>query len=221
MIRNTRMTWRIAASALLIAVLGLPVCVVAYWLFVPPYLERRAIETAVLAIPDVELARITGDLDVGITASMILNGGRALELAGVTTDSFGGRGGGVFVSRVADLGALTTGCPVGTEATPAGPSWSGESWTHSLDLHRDGHMSKLLTSPLNGVEDAVARYDELLRLFDAAPRCPDKLRVDTPDDFPWKLFYCVSPVRVGEQVPISQLDCRQPVPRGIGGRPRS
>lgn len=214
------MNWRIAASALLIAVLGFPVCVVAYYVLVAPYLERREIETALLGIPGVELVRTTGDLDVGITASMILTGGRALELAGVTTDSFGGRGGGVFVSRVADLGALTTGCPIGSEARPAGPSWSGQSWTYSFDLHRDGHMSNLLTSPLDGVEDAVARYDELLRLFAGAPRCPDRLRVDTPEEFPWKLFYCVSPVRVGEQVPLSQLDCRQPAPRTIGGSRR-
>jgi len=53
-------------------------------------------------------------------------------------------------------------------------SRAGASWTHSFDLQQGGYLGGLLSPPLANVAEAVARYDELLRLFDSAPRCPEK-----------------------------------------------
>lgn len=73
-------------------------------------------------------------------------------------------------------------------------------------LQPGGDLGALLTPPLRSVRDAVDRYAELRRLFEGAPRCPQKSLAPWASEF-WKVFYCVDAVGVGEKPSLRELDC--------------
>lgn len=172
----------------------------SYFLVVAPYWERRPLENQLRAIPGVEFVRAWGDRDAGISAAVALEGGGSIELEGLSEEAFFPNG-TVFVGRVGNLAALTVACPTAQNDVSRGPVWS-----YSFGLHQNGVLGELLSPPLRNVPDAVERYAGLQRLFESAPRCPQK-DVAPGSSRSWKIFYCVKAVGVGEHPSVSELNC--------------
>lgn len=191
---------RFAALTLIASV---PVLTMGYFLVVGPYLERRPIEIQLEKIPGVELVRAWGDLDIGISAALVLDDGSTLEFDGLSEEAVAADG-HVCVARVGSLGALTVGCPIADMPREAGPSW-----TYCFPVDPGGTMGALLAPSPRSVREAVGRRAELRRLFEDAPRCPEKKMAPWANES-WNVFYCVNTVDAGQRLPVFELNCGAP-----------
>lgn len=168
-------------GALVVVILVLAVAGIAVFV-VGAAAERRAIREQFRSVPGIATLEVVGDSDAGIRARVSTGGEGYLEVEALTAESFSPDG-SVYIQQVGKLRALTTGCY-------RADARAGPYWTHSFSLGQGGKLSHILSAPLAGVPDAVARYAELETLFASLPPCPRFSSIEQPD-WPGQLRYCV------------------------------